>query len=317
MLTSLLSTILPTFGIILVGWFARKVKIWDSSAVEVLNRYAYYLALPALIFESVKAIDLKASAGLDDAKLLGGALFAHALVLAIVWSATRLPGASKETRAVAPMLATLGSTAYLGIPYAAYAFGAEGTAYASLLSVALVVTLIFASTFFLNAYGNPRVRATSWHRILELPFLWAALAGLLWPLFNLPDLPAYANKFVAVLAGSAGPTALLAFGAFDYDIKLRDAPWMRAIALSAVKTFGAGLVSFLALRTFGVEGLRLAVGTAMGAVSVAITASILANEYRVGEKLTAATIAVSTGFSLIALTIISALYFGTSVFAAV
>lgn len=314
MLSAVLSTIIPTFGVIMIGWFARKVKIWDASAAEALNRYAYYLALPALIFESMKALDLRAASGVADLKLLGGVILAHALVLAVVGLATRVPGASRETRAVAPMLVTLGSTAYLGIPYATYAFGAEGTAYASILSVALVVLLIFSSTFFLNAYGNPRVRTASWHRILELPFLWAVLAGLLWPLFHLPDLPVYVNKFIAVLAGSAGPTALLAFGAFNYEVKFRHVPWMRAIAFSALKTFGAGLATFVVLRLLGVEGLRLAVGTAMGAVSVAITASVLANEYRVGQKLVAATILLSTVFSLIALTIISALYFGTAIF---
>lgn len=314
MISTLLSIVIPTFGVVLIGHFARVVKVWNASAVEVLNRYAYYIALPALIFESVKNLKLE-STGLNDLKLFVGVLLAHLLVLTVMAFVTSFnPRSSKETRAVFPMVATFGSTAYLGIPYATYAFGEQGTAYASILSVILVVALIFASIFFLNRYGSPRVHEASLKRILELPFLWAVLIGLLWPIFHISDLPPYINKLIAVLAGSASPTALLAFGAFHYDIRLHDLPWLKSFMLALIKTLGMGTVTFFVLRLFGVEGLQLAVGTAMAAVPVAITAAVLSNEYRIGQKLVVATIPLSTILSMLTLTLISVLYLATPLF---
>lgn len=315
MIAALLAILLPTFGVMGIGYFARTAKIWENSAVEVLNRYAYYLALPALIFESVKNLKLEGAQGRDDIVLFVGTLLAHLLVLAVVTIATLLtPKTSRETRATFPIITAFGATAYLGIPYATYAFGEQGTAYASILSVILVVSLIFTSIFFLNRYGNPRSHETSLRRVIELPFLWAVLLGLLWPILRLPDLPLYLNKLIAVLSGSASPTALLAFGAFLYNIKLHDLPWIKGFLASLIKTLGTGLVTFLLLRLLGLDGLRLAVGTSISVVPVALTASVLAGEYRTGQKLVATAIAFSTILSMLALTIISTLYLSTSLF---
>ncbi|EKD33405.1 MAG: hypothetical protein ACD_76C00037G0001 [uncultured bacterium] len=308
MVSALLSVLLPTFGLVFLGFLARRIKVWNGSAAEVLNRYAYYFALPALIFESVKNIDPARITGQAEVRLIFGVVAVHLFVFATLAAISGFRFISKETKAMLPIVAAVGSTAYLGIPFVTYAFGDEYTAIASILSASLIVPLIFISVFWLNHHGHAREKSASWHRLLELPILWAVLAGLIWPIFNLSDLPIYANRFLAILSGSAGPTALLALGAFEYDIKLRDLPWLRGVILAGIKTFGMTVLVFFVLRTLGVSGAYLFVGSAMSATSVAITASVLAGEYQVGQKLVVSTIMLSTFFSLIALGAISVLY---------
>ncbi len=314
MINALLATIVPTFGIIGIGWLARRVGIWEKSSVKVLNNYAYYLALPALIFQSLLRSDIGKYFGAQDVKLLLGVLLAHVAVFLLVALFCIITRRSKELRATAPMLATLGNTAYLGIPFATYAFGAEGTAYASILSVLLLTVFIFASIGVLNRFGRPEGDAGAMKKILELPFLWAVVAGLLLSFAGITVFPLFLSRFIAILSDSAGPTALLGLGTFLFDIELHDIPWKRVSILSAMKVLLPTLGSFFLLRAFGVTGVLLAIGVAVSGTSTAVTTFVLSTQYRIGERLTAGTILVSTFFSLFILSAVSALWIGTAIF---
>jgi predicted permease len=49
----ILDLILPTFAIIITGWLAARWRILPSSAAESLIQFAYYVAMPALLFATV------------------------------------------------------------------------------------------------------------------------------------------------------------------------------------------------------------------------------------------------------------------------
>ncbi len=314
MFSALLATIVPTFGIIFIGWLARRVGIWEKSSVKVLNNYAYYLALPALIFQSLLRSDIGKYFGSQDVKLLLGVLAAHVAVFLLVAIICVIGRFSKELRATAPMLATLGNTAYLGIPFATYAFGSEGTAYASILSVLLLTVFIFTSIGVLNRFGKPEGDEGALKKILQLPFLWAVVLGLLLSFAGITAFPLFLSRFIGILSDSAGPTALLGLGTFLYDIELHDIPWKRVNLLSTVKVVLPTLGSFAILHVLGVTGVLLAIGVAVSGTSTAVTTFVLSTQYRIGERLTAGTILISTFFSLIILSLVSALWIGTSIF---
>jgi hypothetical protein len=232
------------------------------------------------------------------------------VVAVLVAAAVRSP---KPVRAVSPMLLTFGSTAYLGLPYVSNTFGSEGAALGALVSVALVIVMLFLSLTVLDRHGDAADGPSGIRRFFELPFLYAALAGLAVAFFKLP-VPQFVDKTVEVFAGSAGPTALLALGAFDYDFRLKNVNIPQALFFGAAKVFATGAATFLILKILGVHGVPLAVGTAMGAVSIAITSFVLAQQYRVSQALTDAAIAVSGFCSFVALTAISYLWYSTGVF---
>ena len=317
MISTLLSIILPTFGIIGVGYLSRRIKIWNKSSVDVLNNYAYYIALPALIFQSLVGANLRSTFNLTDAFFI---VIVVGLHIAIILFASGILFLLKkrinhQTRAVFPMLITFGSTAYLGIPFATYAFGAEGTVYASLLSVALVTILLFIHISILNKFTTLKVDHNVLKSMFELPFLWAVLVGVSWPVFNLPELPIFVSRFLDTLAGSAGPTALLGLGTFLYDLNPKDIPWRSAFIASFLKVTVPSVLIFVILSSLGFHGIRLVVGTAMAATSSAVTCFILSEKYKLGERLTAGTILLSVFFSLAGLSLLSYLWLGTTLFA--
>ncbi len=303
MFSSLLAIIVPTFGIGAVGWFCRAKGIFNRDTVHGLNAYAYYIALPALIFEAVFQQTLRARLTATDVRYLLGLAIAHVLVLAI--GAALLHWSRRELQATGPMLLAFGSTAYLGIPFSTFAFGPEGTMYAALGSVVLVVVVLFASLVALNRHGRREAPVATWHQLLNLPFLWVVLLGILLPAIGVRAIPEFINRTIDILAGSAGPTALLALGAFQYGMKLDRVPWGWASVFGVGKVVLCAAATYLVLVVLGVSGIPLAVGIALAATSVAVTAFVLSDEYRIGRELTAGALIVSPPASLIALSLIA------------
>ena len=311
MFSSLLAVIFPTFGIIAIGWYCRVRGIFTHEAIRGLSGYAYLIALPALIFESVFGVAVRGGFTAMDFRYLLGLAVGHALIFVI--AALVLVRARRELRTFGPVLLALGATAYLGIPFATFAFGEQGTAIASLGSVTVFVSMLLASLVLLNRSGQ-REHRTTLHELLHLPFLWMVLLGLLLPFVGVYELPVFLVRTISILSASAGPTALLALGAFQHDLKLARVPWRWAIPLGIGKVLLPAIASIAALMLLGVTGLPLAVGAVLSCTSVAVTAFVLSDEYHLARELTAGTIIISTITSLIALSTIAWLWIGTGVF---
>ncbi len=315
MFSKLLTIIFPTFGVIGVGWFARRINVWVKAAVEGLNNYAYYIALPALIFQSLVHSHISQHFALKDLVVFTVIVIVHLGILGI--SALFLSHIRKKQsglEATFPTLITFGSTAYLGIPYATHAFGEEGTAYASILSVLLVTVLLLSSIFLFNRSKSENFEHPPMRSMLQLPFLWAVIGGLVWSFLHLPPLPDFLNEFVDSLAAGASATALLGLGAYLYDIRLKDLPWKNVLIASFIKVTVPSLIVFIVLKVCGIHGIPLVTGVALSAAPSGITCFILAEKYKLGERLTAGTIMISTGLSCIVFTLISYLWLGTTFF---
>lgn len=200
-----------------------------------------------------------------------------------------------------------------GIPYVLNTFGTDGASYASILSTLLVVAILFVSLWTLERCAGEKSQMRA-KEFLELPLLWAVVLGILFSTKGIPELPVFLGRTIEILGASAGPVALLAIGAFQYDLKLEKIPMRPAALFAAGKVFLPALFIFFALRVFGVSGLPLAVGTAMGAVPAAITGFVLADRFKIARELVLGTIFFSMFFSFVALTIITWLWITTELF---
>lgn len=311
-LGNLLASIVPTFGVVAIGWLCRYLKLWDKKAYQGLNAYALYIALPALIFQSLTSAGFVARLTTMDLKLLAGVLVAHVVVFACVAAFLLLHGASRETRAIGPMLFVLGNTAFLGIPYTTNTFGPDAAPYAAVISV-MLTGFLFAALANVRKIDDKVATKKLALEFLKQPLLYAIVLGLIvgaagW---RFPD---FVDKTIAVLAGSASSVALLALGAFDFDARLKDIRFVQALIFGFGKVFITGAVAYLILRLFGVSGVLLAIGTAMSSVSIAVYAFMLAEDNDVGQKTVNASITVSGAASFMALTLISYLWFSTGFF---
>ncbi|MDO8463036.1 MAG: hypothetical protein Q7S96_02080 [bacterium] len=313
MLTALLAALVPTFGLLALGWLWRHLDRKSDGAVHALNRYAFVVALPALIFQSVFHLHGTAALSAVDARYLLGIVIGHVAVGCLALG-VHVFRPRKDVRALAPTLLMFGSTAYFGLPFATYAFGAEGAGIAAMGAVALIIVALGAGLGSLTAHAPRRKREASWHQLFELPFLWVVLLALALPLLGITTLARPLESALSAVASSAAPVALIALGAFAHDLSLARVPWRWAIPLGISKVLLPAVASFVALTLLGVSGIPLVVGVTLGATPLAITTFTLAEEFDIGQPLVAGTMVVSIVTAVLALTAITALWIGTGVF---
>lgn len=212
---AMLNVVLPVFGVIFAGYLARGSRLLGAASAEALNRFVYYIAVPPLLF--------LATARTPVAMILNGAfiavyLLAAALTLALALAGGRLLFGHRDlaTLTVHGFAAIFANTVYMGIPLFLAAFGEEGTA--PILVAALVSNLLFMGVAIVlmevaesAGHGYRRIIRDVTGALAVNPILIPLVAGLLASVVNL-SVPGPLARFLELLAGAAGPTALFAMG---------------------------------------------------------------------------------------------------------
>lgn len=212
---AVLNAALPIFALILTGYLCARFGGFDRSATDNLNRFAVYLALPALMFLAMSKITP------DQVRQFGFALtFAGgiAVTFAIGFGLSRLRGRAVANSSIEGLDAGYSNVGFMGIPLCLLVFGQES------LPAAIIATLFTACVLFLFAIvlieidlhkGASLVRTVGkvFLSLLRNPLLIAPLAGLLVGLTGIV-LPAPLVQFASILGGAASPCALVCIGLF-------------------------------------------------------------------------------------------------------
>ncbi|HKU03707.1 MAG TPA: AEC family transporter [Arthrobacter sp.] len=194
--------------IILVGWFVGRQRILGDNARPVLSGLTFFVASPALLFETLSKARLQE---VFAEPLLVTAVAAVAtagiyLVLAKFWLKRDLPESLMSA-----MSASLANSANLGIPIAVYVLGD-----ASYVAPLLIFQLAFFTPTFLMILDS----STSTHRttvlgfflmILRNPMIVGSGLGLLvaGTGFQVPPL---VMEPIHLIGGAAIPAMLMSFG---------------------------------------------------------------------------------------------------------
>ena len=137
---AVLNAALPIFGLILTGFVCGRTRLLGRSATHSLNRFAIFLALPALLFLAMTRItpDQLSETGFAFAFGCGVAL---TFAVALGWSRRRRrPLASASIEALD---AAYGNVGFMGIPLCLLAFGEAS------MPAAIIATLFTACVLFL------------------------------------------------------------------------------------------------------------------------------------------------------------------------
>jgi predicted permease len=212
---AVLNAALPIFALILVGFLCGRFGVFTREATDSINRFAIYLALPALIFTTMARITPAeiGQVGFSAAFALG-----IAATFALAYGLGRRRGASVANASVEGLDAGYSNVGFMGIPLCLLVFGPDG------LPAAVIATLFTACVLFLTAIvmiefdlrrGVDR-RSTIRRVLLALlrnPLFLAPIAGLAVGLTGLP-LPLPLDTTAKLLGGAASPCALICIGLF-------------------------------------------------------------------------------------------------------
>ena len=114
---NIITTIIPIFIIIIIGWLARWRGFIPPEFISPANRLVYYIAIPAMIFHSISKASLKTQ---FDAAVLAITLLSVLAVFAVAWSAGKINRVRRGQRGTFIQTAFHGNLGYIGLAVAYY-----------------------------------------------------------------------------------------------------------------------------------------------------------------------------------------------------
>ena len=297
-MVQVINTVIPVFGIILLGSGLKLKGLLPANLIGPLNRMVYYLAIPAMIFREVATANFEAH---FSPLLLAGTLVPVALVFLISLGAGVLFAVPREQFGTFLQCSFHGNLGYIGLAISYYLLGEEGFTRASFLCGFLMVLQNLGSVFGLQVFGSERRRIGFFVRkILGNPVVVSALAGIFFSLAKIP-IPVVIDRSLKILSGMALPLALLVIGAsISFGvIKSYYRPTIGSGFLKLLVLPGIGLLIYL---WFGLPSKQFLPGLILLASPTATISYVMAMEMHGSVGL--ATAAVSTNTLLSALTFI-------------
>ncbi|MGW9414508.1 AEC family transporter [Arthrobacter cupressi] len=304
-----LSGFFVVWAIIGVGWFVGKREILGANAGQTLSRLAFFVASPALLFETLS------KARLED--VLGPQLAAAAIsgtvvgIIYVLLSKFALKRKMPEAL-IGAMSASQANSANLGIPIAVYVLGD-----ASYVAPLLIFQLAFYNPVYLMAldatHGSRSAKQNPLLKflliILRNPVIVASALALLFSALHL-QLPDPALQPIHFIGGAAVPAMLMSFGmSLNGNRPFSAASGRRTdiVIASAFKLILHPALAFLVAHfVLGLNGHALFAATIAGALPTAQNVFVAATRYQQGITIAKDTVLITTVIAVPAMLVIAA-----------
>jgi malate permease and related proteins len=304
----LVDTLAPLVLLIALGAVLARIRFLGSVFIADLNKLAFWIALPALLFTSASSA---ATPDSETFRLFAVLVVGTALITLLAFAASfaqRMPASARGTLMQA---AFRGNLAYIGIPLLAYSFSEGSTGDNSRALGTAVIVMVFTMALY-NILAVIVLQSSmhsssgiDWRRtllsILTNPLLLAGLLGLVVPLLHI-TLPSFLQRALEALGDAAVPIALMCIGGSLATTRLRGRrSWIVTAALLKVAVLP--ILVFLLTRLAGLEPADQRTALVLASCPTAAAAFVMARQMGGDEALASGSIALSTLLSFISLSV--------------
>jgi len=298
----IISTIIPIFAIILIGYLARKKGFIQADFIGPANSLVYYLAIPAMVFRAISqaALNTHFNVGILMITL---AMVAGSFVFA--WIGGNIFHIRRNQLGTYIQVAFHGNLGYIGLAVTFYYLGESGLVKASILTGFMMILQNLLSVLALTV--NARQPGAASHAIVVAkniaanPVVLSAMAGIACSLMAIP-IPVIIQRSLDILSGLALPMALLIIGASIsfQELRRRLKSAFSAVAIKLLLMPALGYLCFLALG-FGSQDFLPAL--ILLASPCATVSYVMAKEMNGDPEFAVITISLSTSLSAITYTL--------------
>ncbi|MGA7216329.1 MAG: AEC family transporter [Terrimicrobiaceae bacterium] len=302
----LVDTLAPLVLLIVLGAGLARLRFLGPAFMADLNKLAFWIALPALLFTSANHAGEPDSQTWRLLAVLLGATVLVTLVALGVSVASRMPGSIRGTLIQS---AFRGNLAYIGIPVLAYSFSETESDGGNRAMATAVVVMVLTMAFYnvlavivLQA-SNHSAKGADWRQLARAiatnPLLIAGMLGLLVPLLGV-TLPSFLQRALESLGSAAVPIALMCIGGSLATTHLHGRrSWILLAALLKVAVLPAMVFSLSRLAGLGPAEQRIAL--VLSSCPTAAAAFVMTRQMGGDEALASGSIALSTLFSALSL----------------
>jgi predicted permease len=301
---AILSALLPTFALIVVGYVLRERRFLPDSFWPGAEKLTYFITFPALLFSNT------AKADLGSLPLLG---IATAMLGTIAICTVLILLARPVLKVSAPTFSSLVQGAirpntYIGLAVAAALLGTHGLTVTA-LCVALVVPTVNVISVLACAHLGENDRKPGVLSLLrdvaKNPLLMACVLGSLFNVLGI-GLPPIIGPFLEVLGRAALPIGLLAVGAGLDLSAARRAGFPVGISSVGKLVLSPAIAAGLCLM-LGLPDIELAAVVLYAALPCSASAYVLARLMGGDAQMMASIITVHTLLAIITMPVIAIL----------
>ncbi len=304
-MTQILEAVLPTFGLIALGYGSTRLGILAQSDVRGLVLFAFNFSIPSLLLTSVASLDL--AAGIDWRFL--GAFYAASLVvygLGMAWGGVGL-GRGLPGQGIFGMAAAFSNLVLIGVPIVLTTLGPDASlpmlaiiGFHSATFMPLTVVLLLRGGAAGSLYAT---LLRSLGEILRNPIILGILIGFLVNVVGV-SLPGPVSTGLDFLGAAAIPCALFAVGGSLAAYPLLGGGWSPLLLSSLKLVVHPALVWVVAVPVLGLEGMAVSVAVLMAAMPTAVNVYLFGAAYDTEERIAARTVLFSTAAAAVTIPLV-------------
>lgn len=290
----------PLVALIALGAGLARVRLLGPGFIADLNKLAFYVALPALIFYSSARVSAPVGRALAVFGVLLAATVAVGLAAYVVAAWMRLARGAWGTFVQA---AFRGNLALVGLPVLSFSLGKEALPLAAVVMTAMMIVYNFLAVLVLSGgmgcgQGRGEAVARFGRSLISNPLVLAGVAGLAWGGWRIP-LPLAAERVFSSLGQAAVPIALLCVGG---GMAMRPfAGGRAALAAAMLKVAALPLLVWILGQVAGLASHELRTALVFAAGPTAAASYVMAVQMGGDEALASQAITFSTLLSAPAL----------------
>jgi hypothetical protein len=294
----IVSTIIPIFSIVIIGWFIRLKGFIPPEFLGPANRLVFYIAIPAMIFRSVAKASFKAQFNLT---VLLITLASVVTVFAVAMLAGRVGKIGKKTLGSYIQSSVHGNLGYIGFAVAYYFMGQEGFVKAGIIGGFIMILQNFLGVIALVLYGKDvpfrENRLFFVQKIFGNPVILSAMAGIFFSVTEIP-VPEIIGRILDILGNLALPMALLVIGA-SLSFEVMRLSVFSVISANFFKLMILPCVGFILYGFYGIAPNEYIPGLILLATPTATIVYIMAKEMDGDPDFAVAAISSSTLISAV------------------
>jgi malonate transporter len=302
--------ILPVFGILIFAYAVARVGLFGVAATAALSNFVFNFALPAMLFRTLSATAMPEhfAWGLIFS-YYGGVVAVFALAMAIGGAVF---GHKLDGQGVLGMTAGYANLVLIGIPLVLTALGEQGAVPLFLIVGLNSLVLYSTATIVIetgrgSGEGLARLPINVGRGLVTNPIVMSMVLGFGCGLLGW-RLPGPIDTLFKTFGTAAAPCALFAMGATlaQYRIAGNIAESLTLVALKLV--VHPLIVLVLATYVFELEPLYRLVAVVLAGMPSGVNSFLFASRYDTGVATATTSIFLSTGLSMVTLTVILALF---------
>jgi predicted permease len=286
----------PLFLAIFAGIVFSRSKSASEDWVDILNKYALRIGLPALVIASLMRIEPRS--GYVQLIIVNSIYFVVSMLLAFpIAHYCRL---SKQVKQALFLILSYGNVAYLGIPVLRNAYGEAAVPLAGIISSVYIFWLLTLGITLIEINGENNFNFKLLIvRQFRNPLMLSVFSGLVIVFFNL-KLPDVFTATIQLFASSVTAVVLFSLGIFlglHQAGSLKD--WSAALAWSVVIMLVLPFIFYMTVRNSGMETMQFKATILESAMPLGLTPYALAVQYKLETTLVARVVVLSTLLSML------------------